>query len=110
MLEEADDPESSMDERVFKMWINSLNIEDGYIHNLTEDMKDGLNLARLLDKMKPGCINWKKLSKPPKGRIFKVQNANYSLEVAKEFKITITNIGGLDIVDGKKKLLLGVIW
>lgn len=72
MLEEADDPESSMDERVFKMWINSLNIEDGYIHNLVEDFRDGLNMCRLLDKLNPGCVNWKMVSKPPKSRIFRV--------------------------------------
>lgn len=53
MLQEDDDPESSMDERVFKMWINSLNIEDGYINNLIEDMRDGINLNRLLERLKP---------------------------------------------------------
>lgn len=92
------------------MWINSLNIDDGYITNLIEDMRDGLNLNRLLDKMRPGSVNWKKVTKNTKQRIVKVQNANYALEVAKEFKITITNVGGLDFVDGKKKLMLGVIW
>lgn len=39
-----DDPESSQEERIFKMWINSLNIEEAYIHNLFEDMKDGIKL------------------------------------------------------------------
>jgi plastin-1 len=72
MLNEEDDPESSMDERVFKMWINSLNIEDGYINNLIEDMKDGINLNRLLEKMKPGTINWKNVKIPAKSRIIKV--------------------------------------
>lgn len=26
------------------------------------------------------------------------------------FKITLANVGGIDFVDGKKKLVLGVIW
>lgn len=72
MLEEADDPESSQEERVFKMWINSLNIEDGYIHNLFEDLKDGIKLPLLCDKLKPGSVNWKKITKPAKSRIVKV--------------------------------------
>ncbi|CAD8150458.1 unnamed protein product [Paramecium pentaurelia] len=110
MLQEDDDPESSMDERVFKMWINSLNIEDGYINNLIEDMRDGINLNRLLEKLKPQTINWKNVKIPAKSRIIKVQNANYSLEQAKTFKITLVNVGGVDFVDGKKKLILGVIW
>jgi plastin-1 len=32
------------------------------------------------------------------------------LEVAKNLKITLTNVGGIDFVDGKKKLVLGVVW
>lgn len=54
------------------MWINSLNIEDCYIHNLFEDFKEGINLARLEDKLEPGCVNWKKITKPAKNRIVKV--------------------------------------
>lgn len=92
------------------MWINSLNIEDCYIQNLFEDLKDGVKLPRIEDKLHPGCVNWKKVTNPAKSRIVKVQNANYALEVAKEFKITLANVGGLDFVDGKKKLVLGVIW
>lgn len=54
------------------MWINSLNIENGYINNLIEDMKDGINLNRLLEKLKPGTINWKMVKIPAKSRIIKV--------------------------------------
>lgn len=54
------------------MWINSLNIEDGYIHNLFEDLKDGIKLPLLCDKLKPGSVNWKKITKPAKSRIVKV--------------------------------------
>lgn len=54
------------------MWINSLNIEDCYIHNLFEDLKDGIKLPLLEDKLLPGCVNWKKITKPAKSRIVKV--------------------------------------
>jgi len=54
------------------MWINSLNIEDGYIQNLFEDLKDGIKLAKLEDKLLPGCVDWKKITKPAKSRIVKV--------------------------------------
>lgn len=72
MLDDDNDPESSQEERVFKMWINSLNIEDCYIHNLFEDLKDGIKLAKLEDKLLPGCVNWKKMTIPAKSRIVKV--------------------------------------
>jgi len=92
------------------MWINSLNIPECYIQNLFEDLKDGIKLPYLEDKLLPGCVNWKKITKPAKSRIVKVQNANYALEVSKLFKIQLINVGGIDFVDGKKKLVLGVIW
>lgn len=109
MLED-DDPESSQEERIFKMWINSLNIDNCQIQNLFEDMKDGEKLLQLQDKMKPGCVDWKKTTRPAKSRIVKVQNANYAIENCKNFPIHIVNVGGVDFVDGKKKLILGVIW
>ena len=65
---------------------------------------------QLEDKLIPGCVDWKKITKPAKNRIVKVQNANYILEVAKAHKIVLTNVGGLDFVDGNKKLVLGVVW
>lgn len=39
-----DDIEGSRDERAFRFWINSLNIDDLYINNLYEEVKDGLVL------------------------------------------------------------------
>ena len=110
MLNEDNDIESSQEERVFKMWINSLNIEDLYINHLFEDLKDGTYLCKIEDKLVPGSVNWKSITKPAKHRIVKVQNCNYAIEVAKKLKIHCELIGGLDIVDGNKKLVLGVIW
>lgn len=57
---EIDDVGDSREERVFRMWINSLNIEDLYINDLFADLQDGVGLCRLFDKVQPGCINWKR--------------------------------------------------
>lgn len=45
-------------------------------------------------------------------RLKKVENANYFVELCKTcpLKLSMVNIGGLDIVDGKKKMVLSVIW
>ena len=36
-----DDIEGTREERQFRLWINSLEIEDVYINNLFEDVRDG---------------------------------------------------------------------
>lgn len=61
-----DDIEGSREERAFRFWINSLGIEDVFITNLYEEVKDGLVLLKVMDKIKPGCVDWKKVAKKPK--------------------------------------------
>jgi plastin-1 len=39
-----------------------------------------------------------------------VENGNYAVNICKEFGFSMVNIGGLDIVDKKKKLILAIIW
>jgi plastin-1 len=39
-----------------------------------------------------------------------VENANYVVEIGKGMKFSMINVGGLDIVDGSKKLILAIIW
>ncbi len=55
-----DDAGDSREERIFRMWINSLNIEGVYIHNLFSDLQDGYNLLKVEDAVEPGCVNWKR--------------------------------------------------
>jgi plastin-1 len=39
-----------------------------------------------------------------------VENANYAVNIGKDFGFSMVNIGGVDIVDKKKKLILAIIW
>lgn len=108
---DIDDAGDSREERVFRMWMNSLNIEDMYINNLFYDLQDGVNLLRVFDKVVPGCVNWKRVNKNPTMVFKKVENCNYAVAIARDdFKFSVVNIGGTDICDGKKKLILAVIW
>ena len=108
---EIDDVGDSREERVFRMWMNSLNIEDLYINNLFADLQDGVNLIKLFDRVQPGVVNWKKVNMNPTTVFKKVENCNYAVSIAKdEFKFSIVNIGGMDIVNGTKKLILAIIW
>lgn len=57
---ELDDAGDSREERVFRMWINSLNIHEFYVNNLFEDLHDGTGILKLEDIVQPGVVNWKK--------------------------------------------------
>lgn len=108
---EIDDVGDSREERVFRMWMNSLNIEDLYINNLFADMQTGVNLLKLFDRISPGSVNWKKVNMNPTSVYKRVENCNYAVSVAKDqFKFTVVNIGGMDIEKGTKKLILAIIW
>lgn len=67
-----DDVGDSREERAFRLWINSLNIRDGsdqlYIHNLLGECQDGLVLLRIIDHIKPGSVNWKRVEKKPNNK------------------------------------------
>jgi len=43
-------------------------------------------------------------------KLKKIQNTNYALEVAKNAGLKMIGIGGVDIVDSKKKLILAMIF
>jgi len=109
-----DDFGDSREERAFRMWINSLGIKDLYINSLYEDVKDGLALLKVIDKVQPGLVDWKskKIENNPNHKLKKVGNNNYAIELgkSKELHLSLVGIGGSDIADGNKKLILGFVW
>ncbi len=68
-----DDVAGTQEERAYRMWINSLNLEDVYINNLYEECKDGLLLLKVMDRIDPGIVNWKKVEKKPGKNMIKKQ-------------------------------------
>jgi plastin-1 len=108
----VDDVGDSREERVFRMWINSLNLPDVYINNLFEELQDGYIILLLEDTVQPGVVSWKRVNKgeKAKSRFKKVENCNYAVDIAKEIGLSVVNIGGLDLVDKKTKLMLALIW
>ena len=110
-----DDVEGAREERAFRMWINSLGLNDDngepiHINNLYEESKDGLVLLRTLEKITPGCVRWKLIDKKPKNP-FKIQtNCDEVIEASKKSNYKIIGIGGGDIRNGNKKYILAIVW
>lgn len=105
-----DDDEGSREERSFRLWMNSLNIQDVYFNNLYEDCKDGNLLLKVIDKVTPGSVNWKHVDEKPNNKFKKVGNCNAAVDAMKKAGFKAVGIGGMDIHDGNKKLTLALIW
>lgn len=107
------DAEGEREARVFTLWLNSLDVDPG-VYNLFEDLKDGSVLLQGFDKVIPGSVIWRRVSKPKEGqelsRFKAVENTNYAVELATANKMHMVGIQGSDIVDGTKTLVLGLVW
>jgi plastin-1 len=125
--------------RVFTLWLNSLGV-DPAVFNLFENLRDGLVLLQAFDRVYPGAVVWRRVSKPKGGAMsptrpafnengeeedveigvtpnqstlskFKqVENTNYCIELGKANGMSLVGIQGSDIVDRNKTLVLGYVW
>lgn len=105
-----DDIEGSKDERAFRLWINSLNLEDVYIGDLTAEVKDGLALLKVLTKLDPTCVDWRVVDKKPNNTYKMGINCGEVIKGCKKIGLKIPGIGGADINAGNKKLILALVW
>ncbi|KZP23446.1 Ca2+-binding actin-bundling protein [Athelia psychrophila] len=133
------DAEGEREARAFTLWLNSLNV-DPAVFNLFENVRDGLVILQAFDKIVPGSVIWRRVSKPkggaapppptsygPEGeeeeeeigttpnqsklsRFKQVENTNYVVDLGKQNGMRLVGIQGADIVDGSKTLILGLVW
>ncbi|KAI9481272.1 MAG: fimbrin [Benjaminiella poitrasii] len=104
------DAEGEREARMFTLWLNSLNVEPG-VYNLFEDLQDGLVLLQAFDKVVPGIVNWRLVSKKqPLSRFKQIENCNYAVTLGQELRFSLVGIQGADIVDGQRTLTLGLTW
>ncbi|RYP48431.1 hypothetical protein DL768_005704 [Monosporascus sp. mg162] len=78
------------------------------VKDLVKDLSDGVILIHLLE-----CLSQESLGRyaaKPKLRVQKFENANTALDFVKSRGIQMTNIGAEDVVDGNRKIILGLIW
>ena len=105
-----EDEGDSREERAFRMWINSLGI-DTHVSDLPSQVRDGLLVLQLMDAIKPGVVDWAKVTKKPKNVHAKVINCNYAVQLGKTaFGFSLVGIQGKDLQDGIIKLVLALTW
>ncbi|OQS03804.1 alpha-actinin-1, partial [Thraustotheca clavata] len=93
----------------FTRWANVFLPPEMALDDLYEDLKDGLRLIALLERIsnKSVCVKYNKVVKY---RIHQLENLNHVFGFMQKENVTVTNIGSSDIVDGNTKLVLGLMW
>ncbi|KAI9981366.1 hypothetical protein PInf_009062 [Phytophthora infestans] len=103
-----DDVGDTREERVFRLWINSLAIDDVYVNHLYSDLSDGMKLLKVLDKIQKGLVSWNKVNLVAPNKFKQVENCNYCVVLGKQLKFSLVNVGGADIFEGAKKMILSM--
>jgi len=113
VVENVEILEESREEKSFRNWMNSLGV-DPFVHSFYDDLRDGLVLIQLFDKIFPGLVDHKKVNYPPYkaqgAEMKKIENCNYAVQLAKTVKFSVVGIDGKNIYDKNRNLTLSVVW
>mmetsp|Transcript_10591 Transcript_10591/g.17971 ORF Transcript_10591/g.17971 Transcript_10591/m.17971 type:complete len:457 (-) Transcript_10591:251-1621(-) len=100
------------EEKALRSWINSLHLTESVGYLFTDErIRDGKVLLMVVEHLYPGAVNWRNYKDTPKKTVWdKVSACNYMLEVAEKNGLHMVNVGGTDVAEGKRKLILAIIW
>jgi hypothetical protein len=73
-----------------------------------EDVKSGVLLCKLIETITPGTVP--KINEDPKNKFEVNENLDKAIEGSKKIGCNIVNIGPIDISEGAKHLILGILW
>lgn len=105
-----DDIEGTREERQFRLWINSLEIENVYINDLFQDVRDGLVLLKVIHRIDPTVVDWSKVKEVTKNMFEVGFNCNEAFEAMKKMKLKLVGLGPKDIQDCHKQNILAFVW
>ncbi|KAI9661897.1 MAG: hypothetical protein M1821_009137 [Bathelium mastoideum] len=97
-------------EKTFTKWLNNkIKVRDLEIKDLTKDLSDGVILIHLIEILSQTSLG--KYAASPKLRVQRFENVNKALDFIKVHRsIQLHNIGAEDVVDGNRKIILGLVW
>ncbi|RDI79825.1 hypothetical protein Vi05172_g10163 [Venturia inaequalis] len=99
----------TVQQKTFTKWLNSkIKVREVQIQDLVQDLSDGVVLIHLLEVLSNESLG--RYASKPKLRVQRFENVNKGLDFIKRRGIQMTNIGAEDIVDGNRKIILGLIW
>ncbi|MCJ1361391.1 hypothetical protein MMC16_000491 [Acarospora aff. strigata] len=99
----------TVQQKTFTKWLNSkVKPRDVAVNDLVTDLADGVILIHLLEIL--GNESLGRYASKPKMRVQRFENVNKALDFIKGRGVQMTNIGAEDVVDGNRKIILGLIW
>eukprot|EP01087_Luapelamoeba_hula_P001000 TRINITY_DN1075_c0_g1_i3.p1 TRINITY_DN1075_c0_g1~~TRINITY_DN1075_c0_g1_i3.p1 ORF type:complete len:1050 (-),score=333.21 TRINITY_DN1075_c0_g1_i3:60-3209(-) len=112
---------STEETRAFSEHINELLRDDselaGFLpinpnsNDLFQAIKEGYLLCKLINKIRPGTIEARKIICKPSMNPFEMsQNHVLAIEAAGRLGMTVINIGPADLIAGTPHLILGLLW
>jgi hypothetical protein len=75
------------------------------VNSLTKDLADGIVLHALIEQLSGVKF---KINSAPKMRVHQTENVSVCLNILTKEGLKLTGIGAPNIVDGDKKLILGM--
>lgn len=103
-----DDIEGTREERVYRFWINSLGIDELYLNDLYEDVRDGIVLNKVVHSIDDKAVAWNKIDMAPKNDFGRNINNNTMIDACKNMKLKMIGVGGVDVTKGEKKSILSI--
>ncbi|XP_061603064.1 utrophin isoform X1 [Cololabis saira] len=102
------DEHDAVQQKTFTKWLNAQFSKTGKtpIKDMFSELRDGRKLLDLLEGL-TGTVLTKERGST---RVHSLNNVNRVLQVLHQNNVDLVNIGGTDIVDGNRKLTLGLIW
>ncbi|XP_041828068.1 plastin-1-like isoform X2 [Melanotaenia boesemani] len=105
--------EETREEKTFRNWMNSLGVSP-YVNHLYRDLRDGLGILQLLEKVKVAVL-WKKVNNPPfpflGGNMKKLENCNYAVQLSRDVaQFSLVGVGGENINEGSPVHTLALVW
>jgi hypothetical protein len=101
--------EETREEKTFRNWMNSLGV-DPFVNNLYEDLRNGVILLQLFEKVSPGIVDQKRVNWNPPNTYKKLENCNYAIELGKQLNFSLVGIQGNDVMNANKTLTLAIVW
>ncbi|KFA49407.1 hypothetical protein S40293_08672 [Stachybotrys chartarum IBT 40293] len=99
----------TVQQKTFTKWLNTkIEVRGLEVKDLVQDLSDGVMLIHLLECLSNESVG--RYAAKPKLRVQRFENANLALDFIKSRGIQMTNIGAEDVVDGNRKIVLGLIW
>ena len=106
----VEDDEGTREERAFRQWINSLGIEDVFVNNLYQDLKDGFVLCKVIHRINDKVVEWNRLEKNPDIIFKRTINCQVAMDAARKLGVQMLGIGAHDIATGHKQFILAIVW